>query len=102
LWLLGRCSARVSDARGTQYPLAVECAASDIAGVRRTAFVQHDGRRLLIVEPERSGDGPNLDVIRRRLNWACLDDVRIVGRIPVDHRHNGKVNYPALARLLRV
>jgi hypothetical protein len=38
--------------------------------------------------------------LMERLAWARLSDVRIVGRVPVDRRHNAKVDYPALARML--
>jgi acyl-CoA synthetase (AMP-forming)/AMP-acid ligase II len=103
LWLLGRCSARVSDARGTLYPLAVEAAASEVAGVRRSAFTACRGRRVLVVETDPAAATPETveALLRRELRWAVLDDVVVVGRIPVDARHNAKVDYPALNRLLR-
>ena len=107
LWLLGRCAAKVSDSKGVLYPFAVECAASGIAGVRRSAFVEHDGRRLLVVEPGMDAVEPGTETgagLRERLashlSWALLDDVRLVRRIPVDSRHNAKIDYPALRRLL--
>jgi hypothetical protein len=97
---MGRCSARISDDAGIIYPFAVECAASDIPGVRRTAFVQHRGGRVLVAEMD-AADAPAL---RRRLldrtAWAGLADVLIVSRIPVDSRHNAKVDYPGLHALL--
>ena len=97
LWLLGRCSARVEGAGGVTYPLAVECAASSVPGLRRSAFVQRSGRRLLAIEaaePERVRAQ-----LKRELAWAALADVRPIHKIPVDHRHNAKVDYTALARL---
>jgi acyl-CoA synthetase (AMP-forming)/AMP-acid ligase II len=99
LWLLGRCAAKVTDARGAIYPFAVEAAASDVAGVIRTAFVLHEGRRVLVAE--LAGEpGDSQARLLARLQWAKIDDVRIVSRIPVDQRHNAKVDYPALRRLL--
>ncbi len=50
LWLLGRCSAKVSDVHGDLYPFAVECVAMSFPFVRRCAFVLHKGKRLLAVE----------------------------------------------------
>jgi hypothetical protein len=65
--------------------------------LRRSAFVQRRGRRLLAIEtaePERV-----CAQIKRELAWAALADVRPIHKIPVDHRHNAKVDYTALARL---
>jgi acyl-CoA synthetase (AMP-forming)/AMP-acid ligase II len=98
LWLLGRCSAKVVDACGVAYPFAIECAASGAAGLRRSAFLQHKGQRILAIEtaePRRVREQ-----LVRDLSWAKLADVRMVERIPVDHRHNAKVDYTALAALL--
>ena len=99
LWLLGRCSAKVSDVDGVLYPLAVECAASNVPGVRRSAFVQHAGRRVLVVEVDRAAS-LHRDTLLRRLAWAHLADVLNVSRIPVDRRHNAKVDSPALRMML--
>jgi acyl-CoA synthetase (AMP-forming)/AMP-acid ligase II len=100
LWLLGRCAARIEDERGTLYPFAVECAAAGTPGVRRSAFVAHRGRRLLLVEPSADGARPDLDRLRASLAWAHLHEVRVVERLPVDRRHNAKIDYVTLARLL--
>ena len=99
LWLLGRCAARVSDGDGVVYPFAVECAASDVPGLRRSAFVRHGGRRVLVIEVEPGVTGVR-EALMSRLSWARLDEVMIVDQVPVDHRHNAKVDYPALDRLL--
>ena len=99
LWLLGRCAQRVSDDAGELYPFAVEAAASDVPGVARSAFVRHRGRRLLIVETDRALPSPRQQLMSR-LAWAHLSDVKIVDHIPVDKRHNSKVDYPALRELL--
>jgi acyl-CoA synthetase (AMP-forming)/AMP-acid ligase II len=99
LWLLGRCAAKVSDSHGVLYPFAVECAASDTAGVRRSAFVLHRDQRMLVVEMAGNRASPR-DALMSRLAWARLADVLAVRRIPVDRRHNAKVDYPALRRML--
>jgi acyl-CoA synthetase (AMP-forming)/AMP-acid ligase II len=97
LWLLGRCSARIRDEKGLLYPFAVECAAQYIEGVRRCAMLSHQGRRLLLLE----ADGPlQTDHVFTELAWAKLDEVRTVKRIPVDARHNAKIDYPRLHKML--
>jgi len=101
LWLLGRCSARVSDRRGQLYPFAVECAASSEVGLRRAAFVGHQDRRILFLEPERDINSDDLTArLRSSLSWAAIDDFRLVHRIPVDARHNAKVNFTELLRMI--
>ena len=100
LWLLGRCAARIADAKGELYPFAVECAAHETPGVRRAAAVAHAGRRLLAIEPDPEGPPPDLPALHSALAWAALDEVRRCRRIPVDPRHNAKVDYPALHRML--
>lgn len=100
LWLLGRCAARVSDDRGTLYPFAVECAAHYFEGLRRTAFLASDGRQMLIVERVDRSTTLDLEPIKRALTWAQLNDVRVVDAIPVDKRHNAKIDYPKLRKML--
>lgn len=99
LWLLGRCSARIDDARGRLYPLGPEAAAQARPGIRRAAVAALDGQRLLVVEP---ADGATVDAgaLRGALGPAGIDAVRVVEALPVDRRHNAKIDYPALQRLL--
>jgi acyl-CoA synthetase (AMP-forming)/AMP-acid ligase II len=99
LWLLGRCSARIADARGLLYPFAVECAASSLPEVSRSALVAYQDRRLLAVE-FYPGVSQNLTPLKELLSWAQLDEIRLYPHLPVDKRHNAKIDYPALFRLL--
>ena len=101
VWLLGRCAARINDERGVVYPFGVEAAASAHPAVHRSAMVAWRGRRVLLVEPAYPLYDGELDVLKQSLAWAHLDEVRVVARLPVDHRHNAKIDYPALHRLLR-
>ena len=100
LWLLGRASAVIEDARGVVYPFAVECVAREVLGVRRSAVVGRRGQRLLVVE--RTPADPAIDraVALSTLAWAGIDDIVTVGALPMDRRHNSKIDYGALAKLL--
>jgi acyl-CoA synthetase (AMP-forming)/AMP-acid ligase II len=101
LWLLGRCVAKLDDEHGRLYPFAAETAVYQDPQVKRAAVVAHQGKRLLVLEwydPARPGD---LDLIRRGLSWAHIDEVRVWKRVPVDNRHNAKIDYPAVSRLLQ-
>lgn len=98
LWLLGRCAARLEDGRGILYPFAVECALSFHPQVRRSALVAHQGRRILAVELYDGGRNFSPASITAALPWANLDEVRQFNRLPVDKRHNAKIDYPALQK----
>ena len=98
LWLLGRVNAASNDARGAFYPFAVECAARLTLGVRRVAAFAREGRRVLVLQAEKAT--PTANAVRTQLSWAELDDVIAVKAIPMDKRHNSKVDYPSLWRLL--
>jgi acyl-CoA synthetase (AMP-forming)/AMP-acid ligase II len=99
LWLLGRASAVIEDTRGVLYPFAVECVARDLLGARRVAVVGSHGRRVLFVE--RAQNGAAIDTsVRESLAWAKIDDIVSVQALPMDRRHNSKVDYGALARLV--
>jgi acyl-CoA synthetase (AMP-forming)/AMP-acid ligase II len=99
LWLLGRCAARIEDAQGTLFPFSVECAAYQEPAVRHAAVISHEGRRVLAVELH-SGSPFDPDYLRKRLAWSCLDEVRVLPAMPVDPRHNAKIDYPKLKQLL--
>ena len=70
-----------------------------MAGVGRTAFVMHRGRRILAAEVHGDAAAVRADLMDR-LAWTRVADVVIVPRIPVDRRHNAKVDYPALVEML--
>jgi hypothetical protein len=95
---LGRCAGAIHDDRGTLYPFAVECAVSDATGVARCAIARIKERRVLFVEPA-AGVTPDRDALKRRLAWAQLDEIALLPHIPVDKRHNAKVDYVELARI---
>jgi acyl-CoA synthetase (AMP-forming)/AMP-acid ligase II len=96
LWLLGRSSARIEDTRGTVHPFQIEAAVLTDPGIRRAALASAHGRRLLVLELAHPGHSPQLPP------WILtqIDDVRIVRHIPLDRRHNAKVDYPKLLEQL--
>ena len=96
LWLLGRCAARVEDAHGILYPYAVECIAHHQPGVHRAAIISHRGRRILVIQPDVSRADLELFSLRQRLAWAHVDEIQVHKHLPVDGRHNAKIDYPAL------
>jgi len=95
LWLQGRCAAVIRDERGLLAPFAVETAVDLRHRVERAAVVARDGRRLLVA----SGVEDPAALERSARELGC-DELRLLRRIPLDRRHNAKVDYPALERVL--
>jgi acyl-CoA synthetase (AMP-forming)/AMP-acid ligase II len=99
LWLLGRCHARIDDGRGTVYPFPVESAARTLPGVRRAAYVAHRGDRVLAIDLTDGETAPSFQRLRDHLPEP-VDDVIVLASVPVDRRHNAKIDYPALTAIL--
>lgn len=99
LWLAGRANAAIDDARGTIEPLRVECALAYLPGIARSALAAADGARVLVIEP-LPGAHADERAVRAAVAFAHIDRV-IVAPVPVDPRHNAKVDYTALRRLIR-
>lgn len=98
LWLLGRTSAAVArSGNAPLYPFEVEAALDGIPGLGRTALVGLDGEAVLVLE----GRAPHPPEPARAI-LAGLGVRRVIAlpTLPVDRRHQAKIDYPALRRLL--
>ncbi|NUO62330.1 MAG: AMP-binding protein [Gemmatimonadaceae bacterium] len=98
LWLFGRVGAAIEDERGRMFPFAVECAARLVAPGRTLAAASAEGKRVLLVR-ERLAPSEH-EALEHALRWASIDTVVDECPIPLDRRHNSKVDYPALRKLL--
>ncbi len=100
LWLVGRCSAVIYDQHGTVYPFQVEYAVSAVRGVSRAALIARNNERVLVLET--SGKEFRTELVRTAPCIAdnAIDRIITVRRIPVDRRHDAKIDYPALERML--
>lgn len=96
LWLLGRADAVIVDSRGTLHPFAVECAARELLGARRVAAMGHGGKRLLILEGSSERTAADRAAALEALAWASLDEIVTWFKLPMDRRHNSKVDYPSV------
>ncbi|MEM6910233.1 MAG: AMP-binding protein [Verrucomicrobiota bacterium] len=97
LWLLGRLSAGVEVEGRYWYPFEVEVRVDGLEGVARSAFVEIGGRRWVFVET-MAGASLCEGQVRAVLGEVPVDEVRLVKRIPVDNRHEAKVDYVKLRR----
>jgi acyl-CoA synthetase (AMP-forming)/AMP-acid ligase II len=97
LHVMGRAAHAVTTARGTLYPVPCERAALGVPGVSRAALVGRDGEAWLVAEPAPDTDLHALEAgVRRALEGLPVDRVVFHPRVPVDARHNSKVDLDAL------
>jgi olefin beta-lactone synthetase len=115
LWLMGRCALKISDEKGDLYPFQVEVAASEIQTVRRATCLQTDGKRILVVEKKHRTpfkwftelfnlsrhSAPFLRTVSDAFSWLRFDEIRMVHSMPVDARHNSKIQYGKLEQQIR-
>ncbi|HEY0383875.1 MAG TPA: AMP-binding protein [Candidatus Elarobacter sp.] len=99
IWLVGRAVGSIDNTRGTLEPLRVECALSYLPGIARSAVAGVDGLRVLVVEP-LPGCALDERAVREALAFAHIDRI-MAAPVPVDPRHDAKVDYAALERLVR-
>jgi acyl-CoA synthetase (AMP-forming)/AMP-acid ligase II len=99
LWLLGRCSAKIQDANGTVFPFAVETAAMQFAEIERAALCALGESRVLVIQTSAQ-----LQRIKEQLDKIIVRfhiDHIVKQKIPVDKRHNAKVDYPTLLKNIK-
>ena len=101
LWLLGRCSARIEDRGGMLYPFCAEQAVLQHSFVRYAAVVSLRGQRVLAIEPLVSKvQESHRELMLESVAFAGIEEIQVVQNMPVDNRHNSKINYPRLKKLL--
>ena len=100
LWLAGRCAARLEGTASTLYPLTLEAALSEHPQLAHAAFVQRGGKCLLVLEWRPGAAKTGLAEFSAALPWAGIEALVELPQIPLDRRHNAKIDYPALHRAL--
>lgn len=99
LWLAGRCSARVQVGPRTLYPAEIEVALRGVKGLRRAALIEHAGAACVVLEADEPAV---LALASARLHLRGLPELclHLLPRLPLDKRHNAKIDYAALRALL--
>jgi acyl-CoA synthetase (AMP-forming)/AMP-acid ligase II len=105
LWVCGRLGHRIELANGSRmYPLMCEPIFDAHPAVRRSGLVAVRGTPVICIEPV---DGPHdrlalrdelLELAAAHPNTTQIRHLLFHPRLPVDPRHNSKIERPALAR----
>jgi acyl-CoA synthetase (AMP-forming)/AMP-acid ligase II len=106
LWLIGRCAEKMAAFPASnglpldalRYPFAVECALREIFPGIRMAALEWDGKRTLVVG--RNCDETLAELIRAGAAPLGMEQVVFRQAIPLDRRHQAKVDYPELRKRL--
>ena len=106
VWLLGRCAEKLPPfpvpggmpVEALRYPFAVECALREAFPEIRMAALGWKERRTLVVG--RTCGPQQIAAIRAKAEEFGIHDVVCIENIPLDRRHNAKIDYPALRYLL--
>jgi acyl-CoA synthetase (AMP-forming)/AMP-acid ligase II len=105
-WYCGRKSQRVVTIDGTLFTECVEAIVNTYPGVRRSALVgigpHGEQSPVLFIEKNMDGDNPEpLDLLQQLAKeqkiWPSIDRLLSSPRLPVDVRHNAKINREKLA-----
>lgn len=96
LWLLGRCQGVIEDDYGTLYPFAVEVVACHYPGIKRAAIASWRGQRILAIELSEPRNKINLALLKESLAIYQIQAIKVCKKLPMDKRHNSKIDYPAL------
>jgi acyl-CoA synthetase (AMP-forming)/AMP-acid ligase II len=106
VWLLGRCSERLAEfpspaglpVEALRYPFAIECALREaFPGIRMAALGWRDERLLVC---GRKVSGKEEAEIREKAAGLGMARVVFLDGLPLDRRHNAKIDYPALRKML--
>ena len=92
LWLLGRKEA----VQGGLYPFAVETAALSWPGVSQAALLASPSPARLAI----AGKGLDMADLQKRAEALGEIELIVLASIPMDKRHNSKIDYTALRRVL--
>jgi olefin beta-lactone synthetase len=106
LWLLGRCAEKLPPhpappglpSAALSYPFAIESAMRALFPTTRMAALDWRGNRMLVSEKSKN-HAENLQIPTRALALG-IRNLIFLNRIPLDRRHQAKIDYPALKNTL--
>ncbi len=107
VWLLGRAAEKLPavgslaglPAAALSYPFAIECALREEFPGIRMAALNWDGKRVLVVGG-KPDDGRKA-AIHHAADRFGMEEVVYLNSLPLDRRHQAKIDYPALREELQ-
>jgi acyl-CoA synthetase (AMP-forming)/AMP-acid ligase II len=106
IWLVGRVNNLVRRGARTLYPIPVEAIAQQLPFVAQAALVDHAGTVTLAIMPTAWAEAHRRREWEEQLQEALtlhgmtVERIRFLRKLPVDPRHNVKIDYAKLRRRL--
>ncbi|MEE2960667.1 MAG: AMP-binding protein [Myxococcota bacterium] len=104
IWLVGRLKDIVPYGNKTHHPYPVEVALEAQTWVRRAAFIRSEmfPEGIVVIEPNPEAAGDVFEQAQKVLSLSSFDDVPVktIQMMPVDGRHNSKIDRTSLRALL--
>ena len=110
LWITGRRHSVVRTDNGTFYPEHIEPAFNPIRGVERAGLVGYSDRKtgkqlaVVVLKVTKPYDAREIMRQAKKLNMEkgfFIEKILFCRYLPVDPRHNSKINYPVLGNAVR-
>ncbi len=101
LFLLGRLKGIIRIKGQIYYPFSIETAFSFCKGIKKSALAVKDDRLYLIVEKKKGFTGKleeDMEVAKLKEKFGIFKIIE--EKIPVDKRHNSKVDYRKLEKIM--
>jgi acyl-CoA synthetase (AMP-forming)/AMP-acid ligase II len=106
VWLLGRCAEKLPmfpagerlPVEALCYPFAIECAMRENFPDIRMAAIKWKGSRTLVIG--KSCASREREAIRSMAVELGMEEIVCLASLPLDRRHNAKIDYPALRGIL--
>ena len=95
---MGRCSAKIERENNIIYPFGIECAAMSHLGVERCALILDHEQVTLFVQGTE--DHEVAAELRKITAEMFVERIVFTPEIPLDKRHNAKIDYPKLRALV--
>ncbi len=106
IWLVGRVNNLIRHGDRTLYPIQAEAIVHQLSFVGKAALLNHGDQVVLAVSPQDWGDRRQRRTWEEALhehmalNGIPVDRIVFLRRMPVDPRHNVKIDYAKLKRHL--
>jgi acyl-CoA synthetase (AMP-forming)/AMP-acid ligase II len=103
LWLVGRLEHGFTIQNKSYYPFPFERVVNNLQGVRRSAVLAHHNRLIICLQGEKAHTFIEENIRQAIFNTFALTNLTILyfTRLPVDRRHQSKINYPLLQQWVR-